>query len=110
HDYAVCFGLLAIAVLGKFGGSALAGRVTGMSWKDAVGIGALMNTRGLIELIALNLGLDLGVLSPKIFAMVVLMAVVTTAMTGPALALLRIGRATEPETEKAPLAEPALVK
>ena len=91
HDYTVCLALLAIAVVGKFGGSMLAGRVTGMSWKEAVGIGALMNTRGLIELIALNLGLDLGVLSPKIFAMLVLMAVITTAMTGPALSLLSVG-------------------
>ena len=103
HDYAVCLGLLLIAVVGKFGGSALAARVTGMTWRDSIGMGALMNTRGLVELIALNLGLDLGVLSPKIFAMLVLMAVITTAMTGPALSLLRIGHtpdANRPERQQ----------
>jgi len=91
HDYLICAGLLCLAVLGKFGGSTLAGRVTGMSWKESVAIGALMNTRGLVELIALNLGLDLGVLSPKIFAMLVVMALVTTFMTGPVMHFLRIG-------------------
>ena len=74
-----------VAVLGKFGGSALAARFTGNSWKDSLSIGALMNTRGLMELIVLNIGYDLGVLTPKIFVMMVLMALITTFMTGPAL-------------------------
>lgn len=94
-DWLVCAALLGLAVLGKFGGSALAARATGMSWRDSAGMGALMNTRGLMELIALNLGLDLGVLSPKIFAMLVMMALITTFSTGPVLHLLKIGHMVE---------------
>jgi Kef-type K+ transport system membrane component KefB len=90
-DWMICLLLLVLAIAGKFGGSALASRASGLSWRDATALGALMNTRGLIELIALNLGLDLGILSPKIFAMLVLMAVVTTFMTGPVISLLGVG-------------------
>lgn len=64
-----------------------AARWTGMPWPDAFALGALMNTRGLMELIALNIGYDLGILSPEIFAMLVIMALVTTALTGPLLTL-----------------------
>jgi len=82
----ISFGLiLLVAVAGKFGGSALAARFMGQSWKDSLSIGALMNTRGLMELIVLNIGYDMGVLSPEIFAMMVLMALITTMMTSPAL-------------------------
>lgn len=88
HLWSVCVMIIAIAILGKFGGSMLAARFTGQSWKDSIGIGALMNTRGLMELVVLNIGYDLGVLKPEIFAMMVLMALVTTFMTGPALDLL----------------------
>ena len=77
--------VLLVAVVGKFGGSALAARVVGQSWKDSLSIGALMNTRGLMELIVLNIGYDLGILSPQIFSMMVLMALLTTFMTNPAL-------------------------
>ena len=86
----VCFGLIAIATLGKLGGALLAARLTGASWANAFALGALMNTRGLIELVALNLGYDLGILSPRIFTMLVLMALVTTAMTGPLLSLVEL--------------------
>lgn len=80
------FGLiLFVAVAGKFGGSTLAAKFTGQSWSDSFSIGALMNTRGLMELIVLNLGYDLGVLSPTVFTMMVLMALITTFMTAPAL-------------------------
>lgn len=80
------FGLiLFVAVAGKFGGSTLAAKFTGQSWSDSLSIGALMNTRGLMELIVLNLGYDLGVLSPTVFTMMVLMALITTFMTAPAL-------------------------
>ena len=80
------FGMvLAVAVAGKLGGSALAARITGMSWRDSATIGALMNTRGLMELIILNVGLDLGVISPPIFTVMVLMALTTTLMTTPLL-------------------------
>jgi Kef-type K+ transport system membrane component KefB len=70
-----------VACAGKFGGSALAARLTGMSWRDSASLGILMNTRGLMELIVLNIGLDLKVISPTLFAMLVLMAVVTTFAT-----------------------------
>jgi len=90
-DWLICLLLLTLAIVGKFGGSTLAARASGMSWRDSTALGAMMNTRGLIELIALNLGLDLGVLSPKIFAMLVLMALITTFMTGPIITLLGVG-------------------
>jgi Kef-type K+ transport system membrane component KefB len=77
--------ILFIAIAGKFGGSSIAARVTGQSWKDSLSIGALMNTRGLMELVVLNIGLDLGILSPLIFTMMVLMAILTTLFTSPAL-------------------------
>lgn len=77
--------IIAVAVAGKFIGSAIAARVVGQNWHDSLSIGALMNTRGLMELVVLNIGYDLGVLSPEIFTMMVIMALVTTAMTGPAL-------------------------
>ncbi|HZK63011.1 MAG TPA: cation:proton antiporter [Puia sp.] len=82
----ITFGLImAVAVVGKFGGSTLAARLIGQSWEDSISIGALMNTRGLMELIVLNIGYDMGVLSPEIFAMMVLMALLTTIMTSPVL-------------------------
>jgi len=83
-----CLLIIAVAVAGKFFGSSLAARFVGQSWKDSLTIGALMNTRGLMELVVLNIGYDLGVLSPEIFAMMVLMAVITTFMTAPALTLI----------------------
>jgi Kef-type K+ transport system membrane component KefB len=79
--------VLAVAMVGKLGGTMLAARMTGMSWLDAYAIGALMNTRGLVELIVLDLGYELGILSPAAFAMMVLMALLTTALTGPLLQL-----------------------
>ncbi len=81
--------ILFVAVAGKFGGSSIAARFSGMSWKDSLSLGALMNTRGLMELIILNIGYDLGVLSPPIFTMMVIMAIVTTFMTGPFLTLIQ---------------------
>ena len=81
----VCGLIILVAVAGKFGGSMLAAKFTGQSWSDSLAIGALMNTRGLMELIVLNIGYDLGVLSPTVFTMLVLMALVTTFMTCPAL-------------------------
>jgi len=80
--------IVAVAVTGKFAGSAIAARIVGQDWKDSLTIGALMNTRGLMELVVLNIGYDLGVLTPEIFAMMVIMALVTTFMTGPALDLI----------------------
>ncbi len=77
--------IILTAVIGKFAGSALTAKFLGIKWKESLTIGALMNTRGLMELIVLNIGYDLGVLSPQIFAMMVIMALFTTFMTGPAL-------------------------
>ena len=90
QSWVMCAGVVAIAVAGKLGGSALAGRWTGLSWRESFSVGALMNTRGLIELIVLNLGYDLGILTPRVFAMMVLMALTTTFMTGPLLALVEL--------------------
>lgn len=84
----VCVVVIGVAVAGKFFGSALAARFVGQSWRDSWLIGALMNTRGLMELVVLNIGYDLGVLSPEIFAMLVIMALATTFMTGPALDII----------------------
>jgi Kef-type K+ transport system membrane component KefB len=64
-------------------------RWTGMNWRDSFSLGALMNTRGLVELVVLNIGYDLGILSARAFALLVLMALVTTFMTGPLLSLAR---------------------
>ncbi len=80
--------IILIAVMGKFLGSALAARFVGQTWKDSLTIGALMNTRGLMELIVLNIGYDLGVLNPVVFTMMVIMALLTTCMTGPSLTLI----------------------
>lgn len=80
--------IILVAIAGKFLGSALVAKFVGQSWKDSLTIGALMNTRGLVELVVLNIGYDLGVLTPEIFAMLVIMALVTTFLTGPALDLI----------------------
>jgi len=80
--------IILVAITGKFVGSAIASRLTGQNWRDSLTIGALMNTRGLMELVVLNIGYELGILSPKVFSMMVIMALVTTFMTGPALDLI----------------------
>ena len=77
--------VIATAIAGKLGGSMFAARMAGVPWRDATSLGILMNTRGLMELIALNIGLDIGVISPTVFAILVLMALVTTFMTTPLL-------------------------
>jgi Kef-type K+ transport system membrane component KefB len=80
--------IMTVAVAGKFGGSAVSARITGLSWRESGALGILMNTRGLMELVILTIGLELGVISPALFAMMVLMALLTTAMTTPVLELL----------------------
>jgi Kef-type K+ transport system membrane component KefB len=77
--------ILICAVAGKFGGSTLVAKALGQTWRDSLSIGALMNTRGLMELIVLNIGYDMGILSTEIFSMMVLMALLTTMMTSPIL-------------------------
>ena len=88
--YAVA--ILATAVVGKFVGTAFTAKATGTNWKDSFALGVLMNTRGLVELVILNAGLDLGILSPALFTMMVLMALVTTFMTTPILNAMKIHR------------------
>jgi Kef-type K+ transport system membrane component KefB len=102
NSWAICLLIILIAVLGKFGGSALAARFVGQSWKESLSIGALMNTRGLMELVVLNIGYDLGVLTPTVFAMMVLMALITTLMTGPSLDLINYFSREEKEETVSP--------
>lgn len=88
EHWIVCALIIGVAVIGKFGGSSFAARLAGESLYDSLSIGALMNTRGLVELVVLNIGYDLGILTPQIFAMMVIMALVTTLMTSPAMNFL----------------------
>jgi Kef-type K+ transport system membrane component KefB len=83
--WAYCIAIICVATVGKFGGCFVAARMIGVPWRDAAAIGLLMNTRGLMELVILNLGLEIGVISPPLFSMMVLMALVTTIMTTPFL-------------------------
>jgi Kef-type K+ transport system membrane component KefB len=91
--------VLAVAVVGKGVGSALAARAMGTSWSDACLIGTLLNTRGLVELVVLNIGLDLGILSPLLFSMMVIMTLVTTFATSPIVSIIRAR--TEPSRSPA---------
>jgi Kef-type K+ transport system membrane component KefB len=86
--WGICLIIIALAVIGKLGGSSLAAKLSGESTYESLSIGALMNTRGLMELIILNIGYDLGILTPQVFTMMVIMALVTTLMTNPILNLL----------------------
>ncbi len=89
QGWLLCGVIILVAIAGKLGGSMLMSRWTGMNWPQSFSIGVLMNTRGLVELVVLNIGYDLGILSGRIFAMMVLMAIVTTFMTGPLLSLVK---------------------
>jgi Kef-type K+ transport system membrane component KefB len=100
QSWLVCAGIIAVAIAGKLGGGMLAARWAGMSWSDSISIGVLMNTRGLMELVVLNIGYDLGILSGRIFAIMVLMAIVTTCMTGPLLSLIEFASRKEAEKER----------
>src|SRR5258708_25955503 len=84
----MCALIVIVASLGKFGGSAVAARITGLNWRDSSALGVLMNTRGLMELIVLNIGLEMNVISPTLFAMLAIMALITTFSTTPILALI----------------------
>ena len=85
HLWLYCILIISVAIIGKLAGSAFTARIIGRTWQDSLSIGALMNTRGLMELIVLNIGYDLGVFGPEIFSILVLMALFTTFMTGPLL-------------------------
>src|SRR5262249_26100710 len=92
EQWAVCALIIVVASLGKVGGTAVAARLMGLGWRDSGTLGILMNTRGLMQLIVLNIGLDLRVLSPTLFSMLVIMACVTTFATSPALHWISAGR------------------
>lgn len=85
QQWLICGLIVLVACAGKFGGSTIAARLSGLSGLESSALGVLMNTRGLVELIVLNVGLDLGVISPTLFAMLVIMALVTTFATSPIL-------------------------
>ncbi|MEJ7591598.1 MAG: cation:proton antiporter [Planctomycetaceae bacterium] len=95
-DWWFCSLIILVATVGKFGGTLVASRFTGLDWRTSASLGILMNTRGLMELIVLNIGLDLGVISPALFAMMVLMALITTIATTPVLRLLLPGSTLRP--------------
>jgi Kef-type K+ transport system membrane component KefB len=82
--------VLLVAIAGKMGGAVLAARWTGQSWRNAMALGALLNTRGLVELVVLNIAYNAHVFSPELFTMLVVMALVTTMITTPILNLLGI--------------------
>jgi Kef-type K+ transport system membrane component KefB len=88
EDWLICAVIVVVATAGKFGGTFAAARFTGLSPRSSASLGVLMNTRGLMGLIVLNVGLDLGVMTPKLFAMMVLMTLATTLATSPLLAWL----------------------
>jgi Kef-type K+ transport system membrane component KefB len=90
-----CVLVLLVAVVGKFGGAAASAGAIGFPWRDSLAIGALMNTRGLMEMVVVNVGLEIGVVSPSLYTMIVIMALVTTAMSTPLLAMIN---ATQPRT------------
>jgi Kef-type K+ transport system membrane component KefB len=81
--WAICAAIVVTAIVGKLGGSGIAAWFSGSGWRESAALGILMNTRGLMELVILNIGLDIGVISPVLFSMMVLMALLTTFMTAP---------------------------
>ncbi|HLJ09847.1 MAG TPA: cation:proton antiporter [Planctomycetaceae bacterium] len=95
EQWLACGLILLVATAGKFGGALIPARLTGLGWRDATALGLLMNTRGLMELIVLNIGLDLNVISPTLFAMMVLMALATTMAASPLLSLVLGGEGAE---------------
>jgi Kef-type K+ transport system membrane component KefB len=92
HDWMLCFLIITAATAGKFGGTFAAARFARLTRADAAALGVMMNTRGLVELIVLNVGLEVGAISPRLFTMLVVMALVTTFATTPVLDLLMRGR------------------
>ena len=103
-SWVICAVIILIATIGKFGGTILASRLNGIDWQTSAALGILMNTRGLMELIVLNIGLSLGVISPKLFAMMVIMALATTIATAPILRkLIPSDESSEGPTQSHPI-------
>jgi Kef-type K+ transport system membrane component KefB len=107
-QWLACGLIILVASLGKFGGSSVAARISGLSWRQASALGILMNTRGLMELIVLNVALDLGAITPILFAMLVLMAIVTTVATTPILHALKTEEDADDAAFDAAQVSPAL--
>jgi len=97
HDWATCGLVIALACCGKLGASTLAARFSGLPWRESSALGVLMNTRGLMELVVLNIGVDIGIIETRVFTMMVIMALATTFLTTPLVSLLM--RSAEAETE-----------
>jgi Kef-type K+ transport system membrane component KefB len=97
-QWLLCGLIILMATAGKFGGTLAGARALGLGWREGAALGTLMNTRGLMELIVLNVGLDLGVIPPTLFAMMILMALITTITTTPVLHLLMPAGALKPAT------------
>jgi Kef-type K+ transport system membrane component KefB len=91
----IALGILAVSVLAKFGACYAAARLSGEDNRTALGIGALMNSRGLMELIIINIGLQKGIIGPTLFSMLVLMAIITTVMATPVFELVYGKKARE---------------
>jgi Kef-type K+ transport system membrane component KefB len=98
--------IIVAATVGKFGGSSISARVSGLSWRDAMSLGVLMNTRGLMELVALNIGYDVGIISRPLFTMMVCMALFTTILTTPILEWINPEGSRQPESKSGESSEP----
>jgi len=94
--------VILVACVGKFGGCCLAGKLSGLNWREAFSVGAMMNTRGLMELIVLNVAYDLGIIPKPVFFIFVIMAVVTTYLTPPVLRYLIRGTEMQADFEISP--------
>jgi len=94
-EWLYCAMIIAVAIFGKFGGTYMAARLSGYKNRPSAALGILMNTRGLVELIVLNIGLDLGILTPTLYTMLVIMALVTTFMTGPLIKIIKSKTSSE---------------
>jgi Kef-type K+ transport system membrane component KefB len=105
--WAVVLLVIAVATVGKFAGSTLVARLTGETRRDSVTIGVLMNTRGLTEVVFLSVGLQLHIITPRLFTVMVLMAVVTTMMAAPALQVIGRRGEAEPDQDEGRQADPA---
>ena len=97
-----CLLVIVVAVAGKLAGSAIAARVAGIPWRNALAIGVLLNTRGLMQLVILNLGFELGVINQALFSMMVVMAIVTTLLTTPLMEWINPVREQRVESAAAP--------
>lgn len=104
YDWLITGAIIAVAIAGKLGGTFAAARLCGETWRQSMALGLLMNTRGLMQLIVLTIGLDLGVLTPALFSMMIVMAVVTTMLTAPGLQLLGVDAESEKQREASGIA------